>query len=206
MSEIRPPRPRRADARRHAATVLDAATRVLGRTPEAGIEQVAAAAGVTRQTVYAHFPTRDALLSAVLDRITTDVLGELDAAERAAGSATDALLALLDATWRLLDRYPLLLHGSAAAPDAAEDHARHEPIRSRFAQVLRRGRDGGEFDPDPPLDWLVAAVVALGHAAGAEVGAGRMTADAASAALRASVLRVLGGGTRPGSSGPGPGA
>jgi hypothetical protein len=35
-------------------------------------------------------------------------------------------------------------------------------------------------------------VIALGHAAGAEVGAGRTTAPAASAALRASVLRLLG--------------
>jgi hypothetical protein len=82
----------------------------------------------------------------VLDRITTDVLDELDAAERDAPSATGALLALLDATWRLLERYPLLLHGSVAAPDPAQDHARHEPVRVRFERVLRRGRDGGEFD------------------------------------------------------------
>ncbi|WP_214407164.1 TetR/AcrR family transcriptional regulator, partial [Pseudonocardia lacus] len=180
MSEIPPARRRRADARRHAAAVLDAATRVLGRTPEAGIEQVAAAAGVTRQTVYAHYPTRGALLAAVLDRISTDVLDELDAVERDAPSATAALLALLDATWRLLERYPLLLHESVAATDPAQDHTRHEPIRARFERVLRRGRDGGEFDHDLPLDWLVAAVIALGHAAGAEVGAGRTTAAAAS--------------------------
>lgn len=197
MSGIPPARRRRADARRHAAAVLDAATRVLGRTPDAGIEQVAAAARVTRQTVYAHFPTRDALIAAVLDRITTDVMEGLDAAEHDAASATDALLALLDTAWQLLERYPLLLHESAVAPDPAEDHARHEPIRARFERALRRGRDSGEFDPDLPLDWLVAAVIGLGHAAGAEVGAGRMTADDASVALRTSVLRVIGVAPRP---------
>jgi hypothetical protein len=96
-----------------------------------------------------------------------------------------------------MERYPLLLHESAVAADPAEDHARHEPIRARFERTLRRGRDSGEFAADLPLDWLVAAVIGLGHAAGAEVGAGRMIAGDASAALRTSVLRVLGVAPRP---------
>lgn len=190
MSEISPRR-RRADAVARAEAVLDAAVEVLGRTPEAGVERVAEAAGVSRQTVYAHYPTRDALLAAVLERITTEVLTTLDAAEPTAGSATEALLGLLDVSWQLLERYPLLLHEAAASASPAEDHARHEPIRARFERLLRRGRDAGEFDTELSLDWLLAAVIGLGQAAGAEVGAGRMPADEAGAALHASVLRLL---------------
>jgi hypothetical protein len=41
-----------------------------------------------------------------------------------------------------------------------------------------------------PTTWYLAAIVGLGHAAGQEVIAGRMTAAEAGAAFRGSVLRV----------------
>jgi hypothetical protein len=48
----------------------------------------------------------------------------------------------------------------------------------------------GEFDPAPAADWLVAATIGLGHAAGQEASAGRMSVTAAGAAFRDSVLRI----------------
>ncbi|MEU4547507.1 hypothetical protein [Nonomuraea dietziae] len=58
--------------------------------------------------------------------------------------------------------------------------------------MIRRGRDTGEFDRRLSTDWLVAATVALGHAAGDEAGAGRMSGEQADAALRLSLLRLYG--------------
>ncbi|WP_197700250.1 hypothetical protein [Micromonospora echinaurantiaca] len=49
-----------------------------------------------------------------------------------------------------------------------------------------------KLDPALPPTWLAATTIALGHAAGAEVAAGRMAADQAAAALRTSILRVYG--------------
>ncbi|MGR6999045.1 helix-turn-helix domain-containing protein [Yinghuangia aomiensis] len=60
----KPPRRRRADAQRSIDAILDAARRLLGDRLDVGMEDIAAAAGVTRQTVYAHFPSRDAPCSA----------------------------------------------------------------------------------------------------------------------------------------------
>ena len=45
----------RADAERSIAAILDAAVQVLADRPEAGMGEIAKAAGVARQTVYAHF-------------------------------------------------------------------------------------------------------------------------------------------------------
>ncbi|MFY1693176.1 TetR/AcrR family transcriptional regulator [Plantactinospora sp. WMMB782] len=186
------PRRRRSDADRSAAAVLDAAVEVLGRNPDAKVEQVAVAAGVTRQTVYAHYPSRPLLLGAVVARITDEAVAALDAADVDSGTATEALLRWLDATWRLFDRYPLLLDPSVAAADPAEDDRRHAPVVARLARLVRRGQAGGEFDRTASPAWLVSATVALGHAAGGEVAAGRATTAEAAAALRRSILRVYG--------------
>ena len=182
---------RRADARRSRTAVLDAAIQLLGEDPDAGMAAIAGAAGVTRQTVYAHFSSRDALLSAVADRMTEKVAEEMDAAGADDGPAAEALLRLLDAAWRVSEAYPALIRlgGRPAPPD--EDRGRHEPIADRIARVLQRGRDGGDFDPEPALSWQVAAVIALSHAAGEEVRAGRVSAADATAALHSGVLRLL---------------
>lgn len=191
MSEIGPRR-RRADAERSITAILDAAVRVLGVRPDASMEDVAAAAGVRRQTVYAHFPSRDALLSSVLERATAETLAAIDAAGLDDGPATDALLRLLDVTWALFARTPHLLHPAAAPPmTAAESHALHSPVFERLDRLVRRGQDAGEFDRELSRPWLLTTLMALGHAAGDEVGSGRMTTDEALAALRTSVLRVF---------------
>jgi AcrR family transcriptional regulator len=183
-------RRRRSDADRSAAAVLDAAVRVLGRHPDANLERVAAEAGVSRQTVYAHYPSRQLLIAAVVDQITAVAVAALDAADVASGTATEALLRWLDTAWRLLDRYPLLLHPSVVAAAPAESDRRHAPVVERLQQVIARGQETGEFDRAASAGWLVSATIALGHAAGAEVTAGRLTSAEASAALRRSVLRL----------------
>ncbi|MFC7304283.1 TetR/AcrR family transcriptional regulator [Streptomyces monticola] len=127
---------------------------------------IAAAAGVTRQTVYAHFGTRDALVEAVADRVTEEVMAAMDAAEVEDGPALDALLRLREIGWRLFERHPVLLQlGAAAAPAAAHaeaDRARHEPVMDRLTRLIEKGQAAREFDPTAPAAWLVAAVTALG--------------------------------------------
>ncbi|MFI6034518.1 TetR/AcrR family transcriptional regulator [Streptomyces sp. NPDC051315] len=182
---------RRADAERSRAAVLDAAVRLLAERPDAGMAAIAAAADVTRQTVYAHFGSRDALLDAVAGRITDQAMAAMDEAEDKSGSALDALLRLQDIGWRLFERNPVLLRlgGTGAGSDA--DRARHEPVAARLTRLIEKGQASGEFDPAPPATWLVAAVTALGHAAGDEVRADRMSVEEAATWLRAGTLALL---------------
>ncbi|NGO70146.1 TetR/AcrR family transcriptional regulator [Streptomyces boncukensis] len=196
-----PPAPRRrADARRSRAAILEAAARVLDGDPDARLEAVAAAAGVTRQTVYAHFPSRERLLAGVADQLTQQAVAAMDAAEPDAGPAADALLRVLDASAEPLSRFPALVRRISALPvGPGADRERHAPVAERLARVVRRGRRAGEFDDRPPVDWLVTVVIGLAHAASEERDAGRMTGAQAREALRTSVLRVL-GASAPGSA------
>lgn len=181
----------RADARRSRSAILDAAVEVFGADPEGGLEKVAAAAGVTRQTVYAHFPSRDRLLTGVLDHLTGRTVEAMDAADTS-GPAFEALLRLLAAAAEVTRRHPDLMRRLAALPVTADaDHDRHGPLYDRIALVIARGRDAGEFDPRPPVSWLVSLTVRITHAAEEERMAGRMTDAEARDALRDGLARVL---------------
>ncbi|BCJ29367.1 TetR/AcrR family transcriptional regulator [Actinocatenispora sera] len=158
--------PRRADARRSRAAILTAAVEVLDAHPDAGLAAVARAAGVTRQTIYAHFSSREHLLAAVVDRLTEQAVAAMDAVETDSGTAGDALLRLLAAGRQSTDRYPALLQQIATQPVGPDtDRLRHAPVADRIERVIRRGQRTGEFDDRLPADWLAAAVIALAHAA-----------------------------------------
>jgi AcrR family transcriptional regulator len=187
-----PGRRQRADARRSVAVIVDAAVVLLGRKPDAAMEDIAAAAGVTRQTVYAHFPSRRALIDAVIDRITAEVSAALDAIDATDASPTTALERWLTTSWELLERYPVLLTPLVPEAPAEQDLARHAPIIGGLISIIRRGQRAGEFDRRLSPTWLVSATIALGHAAGQEVAAGRMSRRQAGITFRTSVLRVCG--------------
>jgi AcrR family transcriptional regulator len=184
----------RADARRSRAAILEATVEVLNVDPEASVEAIATAAGVTRQTVYAHFPAREQLLLAVLERLTEETVAAMDAVDLDTGPAADALLRLLDAGRRTAGRYAGLLKKIGTLPVSREAEERqHAPVGDRLRRIIERGQEAGEFDDRLGPDWLITVTITLGHAAAAEVDAGRMSDDEAAEALHMSLLRVLGG-------------
>jgi serine phosphatase RsbU (regulator of sigma subunit) len=68
MSPTRQSDLRRADAVRNRERILEAAERMLERSPSATLADIAAAAGVARSTLHRRFPNRDALLAALQER------------------------------------------------------------------------------------------------------------------------------------------
>jgi hypothetical protein len=71
MSEIRRRR-QRVEVARNRAALVSAAIQVLAERPEASMSDIASAAGVTRQTAYVHFGTREALLVAAPPKPLSD--------------------------------------------------------------------------------------------------------------------------------------
>jgi AcrR family transcriptional regulator len=196
MTECRPVkrRRRRADAERSIGAILDAAIEVLSERPAASMEEIAGAAGVARQTVYAHYPSREALLGAVVDRALAETVAAIDAAEPDEGSPVEALERLVSASWQTLERYPLLMELRAPLTPE-EEHALHGPILERLERLIGRGQRAGDFDRRLAPAWLLAAFLGLAHAAAQEVAAGRLSAEEASSTLRTSVARVFGTAT-----------
>jgi len=184
-------RRRRADAERSIAAILGAAGRVLGERPDASMDDIATAAGISRQTVYSHFPSRNALLNALLARVTERVVDAIAAADLDTGPAAAALVRFLEISWQAFEGDPFLLHLASPPKSPEQERDQHEPILGPLEQLIRRGQRAGEFDPKLPVSWLLSATIGLGHAAGEEVRAGRMRPDEAIAALRRSIPRLF---------------
>ncbi|MGH3415604.1 MAG: TetR/AcrR family transcriptional regulator [Actinocrinis sp.] len=181
----------RADARQNAAAILDAAAEALGVRPEAGLAEIARRAGISRQTLYAHFPSRDALVNALIERATGRVLAALEAANLEHGPADEALVRFLEVGWRSFETDPFLLHLAAPPVPPEQDRERHAPVFEHLHRVVSRGQREGTIDPGMARDWILAAVLALGHAAGEEVRAGRMSSAEAVNTLRRDIPRLL---------------
>ena len=79
MSATPPPRARRSDAAKNRAALLDAARAELNRDPDASLDVIAAAAGLTRRAVYGHFPSRDALIAELAELGAARVAAAVDA-------------------------------------------------------------------------------------------------------------------------------
>ena len=191
------PRRRRSDAQRSIDSILNAARVVLGERPDASMEDIAATAGVTRQTVYAHFPSRDALIAGLVESAAAEYAALLDEAGLDTAPPADALARFLDAGWRFLDRYPLLLNPTAARVPRPDSDP-HDVVPPRLERLIRRGQRTGDFDPSLPAAWLAAAVLGLQHTAAAQITAGSLTTCEAEELCLESTLRLCGSQTRRG--------
>jgi AcrR family transcriptional regulator len=174
---------RRATAERNLRAILDAAEALLHDGEAARIAAVAARAGVSRVTVYAHFASREAILEAVVERAVAHAAETFEAATSGAASAGEGLERVIRAGWVELGRNAAIAEAAAAelSPDALR--RTHEAGNAHARRLFEAGVESGEFRSDVPVDWLVSVLHALIHAAADDVRAGRLDAETALHAL-----------------------
>lgn len=170
-----PTRKRRSDADRSVQAILEAALDALAGDPDASMAEIARRAGVVRATIYAHFPTRESLLDAVMERAVAEVAEATGGAEPSRGEPQEALDRVLRATWQKLGQFHALLAINTARLSAKELHRRHLPVMTHFAPLIERGQKDGVFRRDVPVTWHLAVMRAIVHAASAELTSGRLS-------------------------------
>jgi len=182
-------RPRRADAERSIAAIIDAGITCFSSDPDVSMTAIARAAGVGRVTLYAHFPSREELLEAVLAEAIARANHVLDTDALAA--APDALGQLIRSSWRVLDQYGRLRVATQRDLSPAQLRRHHDSVLARVTHLIARGQEDGHFRTDLPRDWLVATVYSLLHTAAEEVDAGRLPHNQAPDVLEATILAAL---------------
>jgi AcrR family transcriptional regulator len=151
--------------------ILDVALQQFGtRGYEASsLDAIAAELGVRKQTVLYWYPSKQALLDAVVARSADELHATLDAALSSAGPGWGRLDAVMRAVFRFAVRRPALLGllrevGRVGTEAAVDLGARVQPLVVRAEAFLRAEMDAGRVrraDPRLLLLFTYSAVVGV---------------------------------------------
>ncbi|MEV5966312.1 helix-turn-helix domain-containing protein [Kribbella sp. NPDC051952] len=145
----------RADAERNRAAILAAATEAFAEHgPAATTEKVAIRAGVAVGTVFRHFPTKDALLVAIMKE-------SLHGLSRRAAESTlfDFIAAVVDEAVRTRTVVTALAAPTLDVGDALRS------LTDEIERLLTKARDAGEVRSDVRVDEVMALLTAAAQAA-----------------------------------------
>jgi AcrR family transcriptional regulator len=155
--------------------ILDAAARTLAASPRASLADVAAAAGISRTTLFTRYATREELLRA----LAADALDRIDAAIGASGIGdperhpVEALADLTEAIMPLGSRLGYLLRERSLDEDE-ELNERWRRVDRTITDAIRRAQAEDQVRPDLPALWVGDAWFWLVVAAWEGIEAGRI--------------------------------
>jgi AcrR family transcriptional regulator len=189
----------RVDALRNQQRILRAAARLLAEDPSVSVQRIAAEAEVARPTVYRRYPTRDALVEAILREATVEVATVIAQAQDSPGDVVAAIRQMIFSLAEIGVSYPILLgapgldlhhHDGVGQAGSLGDEA----FRA-FDALLGRGQAQGliRADVSPPVlrhSIMGALAVSLRVAA-------RSEASVAAVAIGEQVADLLLDGARP---------
>lgn len=133
--------------------ILDVALDVLGENPDAGMGEIASAAGVVRRTVYGHFPSRLDLIRTLTERAVTEMTAVLTDVKASDAEADAAWVEFIARLWPVAHRYRVLLalrrgeYGEAI-------HGLLGPFDELLADLVKRGQDSDVFAQHLPAAML----------------------------------------------------
>ncbi|MFG2353638.1 TetR/AcrR family transcriptional regulator [Streptomyces sp. NPDC048521] len=180
----------RADANRRR--ILDVALAELLRDPDASMDQIARAAGVVRRTVYGHFPSREALISTLVDEAVETLADADDRARDAVTDPAEAVARSVLAIWEIADRYRLLVALAQRTVTVQGIRERLAPLREDKVQLLQQGLDQGVFHSPLPAPALAYVHEQMLFAVMEAVNDGLLTAREAGRSATVAVLTAAG--------------
>lgn len=137
--------------------ILDAADRLLNQFgyKKMTMDNLAQEVGIAKGTLYLHFPSKEELVLAHIDRIVYRLLAKLQMIAHRDGSASTRLREML--LTRVLFRFDSVQHYTESLSDLLagirssllQRREKHFALEARvFADVLEEGRKDGSFDAE----------------------------------------------------------
>ncbi|MFN8215063.1 MAG: helix-turn-helix domain-containing protein [Solirubrobacterales bacterium] len=187
-TQTRAPSPRRADAVRNEQTIADTAMRVLADHPSATMNEIAAACGLGRATLYRHFANRDALVRAIQQRAAAAGARALAVADLDEGDPIRALRRAIRALVGVGYRYRLLGREPALDPGVLQ---RQPALSEQLVALILRGQSEGALRDDLPPEWILPALASLLVLALRELEGERLTLEEAAERVASTLLDGL---------------
>lgn len=148
----------RTDARSSIGRILDAARRLLGGHPATTLNKVASEAGVGIATLYRHFPNRQTLARAVLDRMFDEEAEPLLQEFCAGDVSREDLLTVTERFVEILQRERGVVHEVGNPADVVAHFLTRD---ARLTEAFARARVAGTLRPDLEADDLPVLLATL---------------------------------------------
>ncbi len=152
--------------------ILDAAAEVLAKRPDATLQTIANAAGISRTTIFNRYPTRDALLEA----LALDALQRIGQVMQCIPAESNANFdeIIMDITRGLMPLGPRTTF-LRVVPGQLNDLETHwEEVVTPLAIYIVQTQAQGLLRGDQPARWLVGSYIGLLFAAWDEIFAGEL--------------------------------
>jgi AcrR family transcriptional regulator len=167
MPSTASPRAPRKDAAENREAILRAAALLVNDDPDASLEAIAAAAGLSRRALYGHFATRDDLLRELVVLGAARITAALPAITT--GDSRLQLATIGARLWDEVEHVRVMARVAVRGPLAPVVADALEPLRRTLREVIGRGIRAGEVRSDidaPTLARLVegAALTVLDEA------------------------------------------
>jgi AcrR family transcriptional regulator len=156
MTSTTPERAPRKDAAENREAILRAAALLLNDDPDASLEAIAVAAGLSRRALYGHFATRDDLLRELVVRGAARITAALPPAGE--GDSRLQLAAIGARLWDEVEHVRVMARVAVRGPLAPVVADALEPLRRTLQEVIERGIRAGELRQDVDAPTLARLV------------------------------------------------
>jgi AcrR family transcriptional regulator len=156
MTSTAPERAPRKDAAENREAILRAAALLLNDDPDASLEAIAVAAGLSRRALYGHFATRDDLLRELVVRGAARITAALPPI--AEGDSRLQLAAIGARLWDEVEHVRVMARVAVRGPLAPVVADALEPLRRTLREVIERGIRAGELRQDVDAPTLARLV------------------------------------------------
>ncbi|MEM7281891.1 MAG: TetR/AcrR family transcriptional regulator [Pseudomonadota bacterium] len=171
----------KSDARylKSRKAIVETSIQLLLSNPDAGMSEIALAAGVGRATLYRHFETREELIKA----LTVLCLEETDEAlvpiKDQGLTGVDAIIESIKVIVPMAERFRFLMNLNSVRTDDEKINRAYQRQLDELHRYVRQGKKSGEISKSLPTDWIVASYDALLNAAWTLIQYGNLSSDQA---------------------------
>jgi len=158
-------RPVGAGDRTRAAILEAAADLIAERGGEVSMNDLAAAAGVGRATLYRYFPARESLVEALFLAALGELRSRLEGASLDVVPFEEGVARAARAFMAVGSRYLVLVREEAHVKELEVCEHEVAEMGERLSALMRRGVEEGKVRPGISVEWLVSAFGSLVHAA-----------------------------------------